>query len=998
MSRLVPHLPLRSVSLPAALLALFGALLVVSPVRAQDGFDSCGTGLSCFEENLFAPGCEDPTCCEAVCTIEPACCEIAWDKLCVAIAKKECSNCGSGSNSCFEVSPEPACNDYLVCEEVCAVLPECCEIAWDQDCVNLAEKLCTGCGAPCNGPCTEARPDRPGCRNEECCELVCEFNPRCCQIAWDASCADLARDVCLECGTPAAGNCCLARDTPFCNDRDCCETVCTTLDPYCCDVRWDEFCATIVAGNPNLCPGVACVCGPDGPGGEFANCKAVSPTPGCADFTCCQEVCLQDPFCCAIAWDESCASLADAICAFNDACGVPGSGSCFIPNDSPGCDDPGCCDRVCRVPGFQYCCEASWDEECARAALEFCNDCGDVDSGSCFQPHGNPNCYDESCCNDVCAIDDFCCTVQWDLLCVSIARANCPSPIAVCGDNRNRSCFVAGAIGGCSNEQCCQEICLTIDPYCCEASWDEVCVAQAAAICSDQLLTSPGRGPCLEPHPIPGCSDALCATAVCDLLPVCCELGWDQRCAEAARAICIAPDSGGGENNCNEATAAPGCNDPSCEAAVCFLDPSCCETAWDAACVSLANFNCSPESDWNCPCEGGCLEDKTTPGCSDKSCCSAVCRYDPACCEVAWDESCVTLARAVCCNGPGCGDNCAGSCLLPHDTPYCDDPFCCEAVCAVDPVCCSSSWDVLCVELAIDRCTGGCGLPSAGSCFGVHPTAGCDDPVCCAAVCKVDPVCCEATWDDVCVEQAVKICTAPECGDFETGDCCVANGTPRCRDGDCCEEVCKVDPVCCDFAWDLTCVQIARDTPQCQDCQAECGDPCAGSCCTPRFAPFCNDGECCDAVCQIDPFCCEGQWDEFCAATARQLGNPGDPCFGPCPIPQCGEPEAGGCCKPNGTPNCSDEDCCDAVCDLDPFCCEGAWDLTCALLAIEECEVCDSGLACGDPDTEPCDEPHDTPYCDDAECCEFVCLLDATCCSVAWDEACVQLADLFCTP
>jgi len=27
-----------------------------------------------------------------------------------------------------------------------------------------------------------------------------------------------------------------------------------------------------------------------------------------------------------------------------------------------------------------------------------------------------------------------------------------------------------------------------------------------------------------------------------------------------------------------------------------------------------------------------------------------------------------------------------------------------------------------------------------------------------------------------------------------------------------------------------------------------------------------------------------------------------------------------------------------------------------------------------------------------------VCLLDATCCSVAWDEACVQLADLFCTP
>ncbi|MFZ9882302.1 MAG: dockerin type I domain-containing protein, partial [Phycisphaerales bacterium] len=199
----------------------------------------------------------------------------------------------------------PACNDYLVCQEVCAVLPECCDVEWDIDCVKVAEDLCTGCGAPCNGPCTEARPDRPGCRNEECCELVCEFNPRCCQIAWDASCADLARDVCLECGTPAAGNCCLARYTPFCNDRDCCETVCTTLDPYCCDTQWDSICANEAAT----------ICGGCGTG---ASCYQAHATPGCADQTCCATICALDPFCCDSQWDSICVNGANASCKLGD--------------------------------------------------------------------------------------------------------------------------------------------------------------------------------------------------------------------------------------------------------------------------------------------------------------------------------------------------------------------------------------------------------------------------------------------------------------------------------------------------------------------------------------------------------------------------------------------------------------------------------------------------------------------------------------------------------
>ncbi|MCZ6543115.1 MAG: hypothetical protein O6768_05575 [Planctomycetota bacterium] len=44
---------------------------------------------------------------------------------------------------------------------------------------------------------------------------------------------------------------------------------------------------------------------------------------------------------------------------------------------------------------------------------------------------------------------------------------------------------------------------------------------------------------------------------------------------------------------------------------------------------------------------------------------------------------------------------------MPHNTPGCDDVACCEAVCAVNPGCCSLQWDPLCVQLAAKLCVGG---------------------------------------------------------------------------------------------------------------------------------------------------------------------------------------------------------------------------------------------------------------------------------------------------
>ncbi|MHC5006859.1 MAG: hypothetical protein ACYTGF_05810, partial [Planctomycetota bacterium] len=55
--------------------------------------------------------------------------------------------------------------------------------------------------------------------------------------------------------------------------------------------------------------------------------------------------------------------------------------------------------------------------------------------------------------------------------------------------------------------------------------------------------------------------------------------------------------------------------------------------------------------------------------------------------------------------------------------------------------------------------------------------------------------------------------------------------------------------------------------------------------------------------------------------------------------PACG-PGAGDCCASNGTPGCDDEDCCNLVCDLDPFCCETSWDGICADHAVDLCGIC----------------------------------------------------------
>ncbi|MHC4140409.1 MAG: hypothetical protein ACYTE6_00425 [Planctomycetota bacterium] len=99
----------------------------------------------------------------------------------------------------------------------------CCDPATG-DCLVTSQELCEalggeyqGDGAPCNpglcpppeDPC--AQPDTndccdfgstPGCNDAECCELVCFFDPYCCELRWDGLCVDRANEYCDICGAP----------------------------------------------------------------------------------------------------------------------------------------------------------------------------------------------------------------------------------------------------------------------------------------------------------------------------------------------------------------------------------------------------------------------------------------------------------------------------------------------------------------------------------------------------------------------------------------------------------------------------------------------------------------------------------------------------------------------------------------------------------------------------------------------------------------------------
>ncbi len=102
---------------------------------------------------------------------------------------------------------------------------------------------------------------------------------------------------------------------------------------------------------------------------ESGDCFEIGETTGCSWNACCQAVCAEIVTCCQLAWDKLCVDAANLYCA-NLQCGRPGTGPCADAGEVPGCQEETCCFFVCRLDPF--CCNARWDEWCARDANEWC--------------------------------------------------------------------------------------------------------------------------------------------------------------------------------------------------------------------------------------------------------------------------------------------------------------------------------------------------------------------------------------------------------------------------------------------------------------------------------------------------------------------------------------------------------------------------------------------------------------------------------------------------
>lgn len=205
---------------------------------------------------------------------------------------------------------------------------------------------------------------------------------------------------------------------------------------------------------------------------------------------------------------------------------------------------------------------------------------------------------------------------------------------------------------------------------------------------------------------------------------------------------------------------------------------------------------CAPDAGAGCP---------TSP-----SCVAQICTTNPGCCffpTPCAHDICVTGTRLN-----GCADPCA------------------TAICGVDPYCCTTFWDNICVgevasvcgqtcpswsQTCVDAVHDVCGAecaPAQGTCahdrclVGDKLTSGCDNPTgCVAQVCAARPSCCTTAWDSTCVSLLPSACgvacpplgqckpwlagqTDPDCPsqDFTVGTPCGVDGgasVPVCNIG-----------------------------------------------------------------------------------------------------------------------------------------------------------------------------------------------------------------------
>ena len=267
---------------------------------------------------------------------------------------------------------------------------------------------------------------------------------------------------------------------------------------------------------------------------------------------------------------------------------------------------------------------------------------------------------------------------------------------------------------------------------------------------------------CCAAHVAQSCDTLSCAECVCALDSTCCSFAWDVLCVAKATAECapncpcqpVSPTATpppsrtptqtptgtppthtptatpGGD--CCLAHSGPRCDQSTCQSCVCTSDSFCCDTAWDASCSDAASNTCA--SACTCP-----MMPSATP------------------------------TKTVSTRTPTPTPTSGGDCCLAHSGPRCDQPTCQSCVCTSDSFCCDTTWDDSCAITATEECAASClclppATPTPGDCCQAHGGPGCDSAACQSCVCGVEPSCCDTTWDLLCISATIGCSSVCQCG------------------------------------------------------------------------------------------------------------------------------------------------------------------------------------------------------------------------------------------
>lgn len=325
---------------------------------------------------------------------------------------------------------------------------------------------------------------------------------------------------------------------------------------------------------------------------------------------------------------------------------------------------------------------------------------------SCCEMGSGPGCNDPNIAYCVCDQDDYCCTTQWDEICatyaVNVCGALCGEPgvggsegsggdgsggvISTGGSGGGSGGMVgAGGAGGISGGDCCYghsgrgcevpvvESCVCeSDPYCCNIQWDEIC-ANSSESCGAQCDGGVGGAP--NSGGAPGAGGAASGGT---------------------------GGSGGavGISSCCEPHSSTGCDQRLVQDCVCNADPFCCNITWDGLCADAAE-SCGAM------CETGVGGSPAAGGASS-----------------AGGASNAGGAFGAGGNPPfgGASGN-SGNCCESHSSTGCEDSNVEACVCGDDPFCCNNHWDGLCAGAA-EECGAMCPVddqPTEAQCDAVFP-------------------------------------------------------------------------------------------------------------------------------------------------------------------------------------------------------------------------------------------------------------------------------------